>query len=79
MKEEEYNALVDMFESDGWKVFTTTLSEVYEGTLQSAPSAAETGDQWQILRGQLSQIQSILGYENFIKLSYEAQQEDNNG
>ncbi len=71
MEEKEYEVLVDMFASDGWKQFIGNISELEDAITKAAVDNAVMNDQWQYLRGQLHQLRSILGYEDFIKISWE--------
>ena len=76
MNEKDYNALLDMFVSDGWKLFAEEKTEQEKYATQGAVDGALTGDQWQYLRGWLHGLRAVLGYEDFVRLSYEAQKED---
>ena len=45
MTQEEYEVLVDMFTSEGWKYFTESLSDMESTLTTSAPGGAVTNDQ----------------------------------
>ena len=77
MEEKDYDALVDMFATDGWKFFVSSLTELEEVITKSAVDNADSNDKWQYCRGQTHQLRSILGYENFVKIAWtESQRED---
>lgn len=78
MNEKDYEALVDMFASPGWKYFISGVTELEEALTRGAVDHATTNETWQYLRGQLGQLRSILGYENFVELAWKQQQEDAN-
>ena len=71
MEEVEYENLVEMFASDGWKYFEKSVSDLEEAMTQEAPNGAITNDAWQYARGQIQQLRSIKGYENYVRLSWE--------
>lgn len=74
MKQHEYEALVDMFEGDGWKYFLNSVTELEDIITKAAADNAVTNDQWQYCRGQTHQLRSVIGYENYIKMSYDEQE-----
>jgi len=76
MSEDEYNILVSMFESEGWKLYTSQVEETEEAQTKGAVDGAPDNDSWQWLRGYLTCARGVLGYESFVRLSYEAQLED---
>lgn len=76
MTEKDYNSLVDMFESDGWKLYISEVEETEESATRGAVNTADTNDAWQFLRGWISCSRSTLGYENFVRLSYEEEQRE---
>ena len=76
MNENQYEALEDMFISEGWKIFIEDISVSENSLTQSAPTAAETSDQWHMLRGRILQLRNILGYENVVKASMEQEKEE---
>jgi hypothetical protein len=78
MEEKEFEELSEMFQSDGWKSFTSNLTELEETIMKVAPDNAVTGDQWQYCRGQVHQLRRIIGYRDFIELSWENQQAETN-
>lgn len=74
MTEEQYENLVDMFSSAGWKLFIEDKRAQGIAMLESAPQKADSNDKWQYCRGQIAEIQAILGFETFIRLSWEESQ-----
>lgn len=71
MDEKEYESLVDMFESDGWKLFISEIAESEEGLTRAAPDNCGTNEAWQYTRGRIHQLRSISGYETLIKVTQE--------
>jgi hypothetical protein len=76
MEEKDYNALVDMFASDGWKYFIESAEELERAITNGAADSAVTNEQWQYCRGQLHQLRSILGYADFVNHAWKDQQEN---
>lgn len=68
MDEKDFDAAMDMFASDGWKNFIEGVTDLESTLTQTAPDGALTNDQWQYARGQIHQLRSIIGYENYIKV-----------
>jgi hypothetical protein len=73
MTENDYNDYVSLFESDGWKLLIESISELERAITEGSVDNCPTNESWQYTRGQLHQLRSMLGYENFIKVSYENQ------
>lgn len=76
MTNEEYESYVDLFASDGWKMFIDNVEEVVTVMKEGAVDNAPTNETWQFLRGQITQMNNILGFESYIKLSYEQGEND---
>jgi hypothetical protein len=74
MQEKEYEALCDMFMSEGWKFFIKGITDLEENITQIAPDAADTNDKWQYARGKINQLRTTMGYEQWIKMCWEGQQ-----
>jgi len=72
---EEYEVYADLFENEGWKLFQTTVADAEEQMTKAAVDSAPMNDQWQFLRGQLTQLRSIAAFETFIKLTFEQAEE----
>ena len=71
MQEKDYEALCDMFTSEGWKLFMENITDLEQNVTQVAPDAADTNDKWQYARGKIHQLRNLMGFENFIKVSWE--------
>ena len=71
MDEQEYDALVDMWASTGWKSFITKITDLEKNFTDNAADTAVTGEQWQYTRGQIHQLRSILGFQQFVTMSWE--------
>jgi cell division septation protein DedD len=76
MNQEEYENLVDMFASKGWKQFISAVTDIEDALTRTSVDSAPQNDDWQYLRGQVHQMRSLIGYENFIKMSWEQQERD---
>tara|TARA_R110000851_G_scaffold228881_1_gene381506 strand:+ start:666 stop:938 length:273 start_codon:yes stop_codon:yes gene_type:complete len=74
MEQKEYEALENMFVSDGWKYFTESLDEIEKSLTTSAPEGAITNDQWQLARGRILQLRNILGFEDLVKFNQQQQE-----
>ena len=74
--EQAYESAVDMFATDGWKNFIEEVTNLESIVTNSAVDNALSNDQWQYCRGQVHQLRSIIGYEDFIKVSREARNAD---
>lgn len=73
---EKYEKLVDMFASDGWKLFLEEAANLEDALTKGAVDAADSNDKWQYARGQIHQLRSILGYENFLTQLRKQEEED---
>lgn len=76
MTEKEYEALNDMFASEGWSLFNDAAQKLLDVLINAAPDHADTNDKWQYARGQIQQIKSIVSYPTFIKATWEQELED---
>jgi hypothetical protein len=74
MEQREYEDLVDMFQTPGWKYFMKGTTELEDAIVKAAPDGALTNDQWQYARGEIRQLRSVIGYESYIKHGYEEQE-----
>jgi len=75
MQQEDYESLFEMFETEGWKIFIEMADTIYKAGLENAIDSVETGDQWLVLKGELSQLRRILNYEKYTKMVYENSKE----
>ncbi len=76
MDEKEYEALVEMFATDGWKMFINGSKELEKTFCEAAPTYADTNDKWQFARGQISQLRRIIGYEDYVIMTKEMESQD---
>ena len=65
--EKRYEALFEMFKTEGWKHFMKDITEFEEAVSSSTVDNAVTNDQWQYARGQIHQLRSIIGFENYTR------------
>jgi hypothetical protein len=77
----DYDDYCEMFSTAGWKAFVSSVTDKRENTLKAAPTGAATNDQWQFCRGMLDDMDTIIGFENYIhevwKQMVEWEKEDN--
>jgi hypothetical protein len=71
--QQEYEDLLEMFNKDGWKLYSEELSELYKDLKDSAHTQCKTNDEWQFRRGQLEALGRLITYEEFQKAGYEIQ------
>ena len=64
-KEKEFEELVEMFKTKGWKRFIQDTKDYEKLIQESSVDNAVTNDQWQYCRGQLHQLRSFIGYEGY--------------
>ncbi|RKZ67676.1 MAG: hypothetical protein DRQ48_09465 [Gammaproteobacteria bacterium] len=76
MLQEEYETYVDLFKTEGWKLFQESIVGAEEQLKNSSVDSAVTNDQWQFLRGQLTQLRNVAAFETFIKLTFEQSEKD---
>ncbi len=76
MEEKEFEALNDMFTSEGWIIFTQQIGDLTKLLVEAAPDSAVTNDQWQYRRGQVQQMRSVLGYEQYIREAQKQKEEE---
>lgn len=76
MEDKDFRALTDMFESDGWKIYQDEHTELEEFATKGAVDNAPDGDTWQYLRGRLHGLRAVIGYENYVRVSYQQQLDD---
>lgn len=73
MKEEEFNKYVEMFETDGWKMFKQQVIDAKQSLIEMAPTGCDTNDKWQYVRGQIQELGNIAAFEDYIHVSFENQ------
>lgn len=73
MKEEEFNKYVEMFETDGWKLFKEQVVDAKQSLTVAAPTACDTNEKWQFARGQIQELGNIAAYEDYIHVAFENQ------
>ncbi len=67
MQQKDFDNLFDMFGTEGWKFFTSSVQELHDAIVQAAADQADTNDKWQFCRGQVQQLRSILNYETVMR------------
>lgn len=73
MKEEEFNKYVEMFETDGWKLFKEQVIDAKQSLSAAAFTACDTNEKWQFARGQVQELGNIAAYEDYIHVAYQSQ------
>lgn len=62
----EFEEYEEMFQSNGWKKLHENATNQHKGIMDSAVAAAVSNDQWQFLRGQVTQLEQLLGFESYV-------------
>jgi len=65
----EFEQYEEMFGTDGWKKLMENAEDQHKNIMASAVAAAPTNDQWQFLRGQVTQLDQLLGFETYVTLT----------
>ncbi len=76
--EKAYEDNLEMFATAGWKTYVENATSYREFIMNAAHDHAVTNDMWQYARGEMSQLKSIIGLEDFIKMSWENQEQQEN-
>ena len=58
----ELDHLLSTFGTDGWHLFSQDVVGLHQSLTASAAADCDTNDKWQIRRGQLQMLETILGY-----------------
>ena len=64
--QKELEQYEEMFQTEGWKNLIKTGTIQHENIMGCAVAAAQTNDQWQFLRGQITQLDQLLGFEGYV-------------
>ena len=75
-QEKEYDNYCEMFGTVGWKEFIKGLTDIEEVVLKASIDSATINDQWQFLRGQITQIRTIKGFEAYVEALYQQMLDD---
>ena len=73
-EEKDFEDLVEMFKTNGWKKFIQDAKDYEKMVQESSVDNAVTGDQWQYCRGQLHQLRSFIAYEHLTMTIHEQQE-----
>ena len=71
-----YEDLLDMFQTDGWKQIMVDYGESLKSFQDNSDYDCQTNDEWQVRRGEMKQLRNLLGYESFIRSSYDGLKDD---
>lgn len=77
-QQKEFDDYSEMFGTEGWRTLIKGTTQMKQDIMDSSVAAAQTNDQWQFLRGQVSQLNAILGFENYIAAAQAASDEEDN-
>lgn len=69
--QKQFEALFEMFSSDGWKIFQEEVENQLKSFTESAPDVCSTNDLWQYTRGQIHKLRQIKGYQMFVEAQFE--------
>lgn len=76
MDQKTYEMLEELFLSEGYKYLIANLVDLESTLVSTAPDSAISNDYWQYLRGKIHTLRSVIGYEDYVKMSWKAQEED---
>lgn len=62
-----YDALITMFQSDGWRYLQEDYRESLESLLRHSDLDCLTNEAWHFRRGELNQLRNITSFEEFIR------------
>lgn len=71
LEQQEYEALLEMFNSKGWEIYSKQWEDTLKQMIKMAPDYCITNDTWQYQRGAIDQIKRVTGYEHFTRVSLE--------
>ena len=66
-KQQELEAYLDLFLHPGWKQFIDAYTEILKNSKDQAHTTCLTGDQWQFQRGAVTQLEELVGFEQYIR------------
>ena len=62
LRMEQLEALLDTFNTEGWKIFASDCNALGVALLRSAAHECDTGEKWMERRGRLLALEEVLGY-----------------
>ncbi len=65
-QKQQYEDFEEMFQTAGWKELMKLSNEMHKNIMDSAVNAAPSNDQWQFLRGQVTQLETLIQFEPYI-------------
>ena len=71
-----YEDLLTMFQTDGWKHLISDYTESLQSLQENSDYDCKTNDEWQFRRGEMQQLRNLIGFESFIRMSYEGMPHD---
>ena len=66
-----YDNLFEMFNTEGWKQFQEDAQVELKTSTETADLVCTTNEVWQYRRGELSKLRQLVGFETFVKQSYD--------
>lgn len=75
-QEKKFNALREMFNSEGWKYFQEEVEESLKTSVETAPDSCGTEAEWQFRRGEIFKLRQIKGYQTYIEVSEQYMEEE---
>jgi hypothetical protein len=76
--EKEYEALLGMFNSEGWKIFHKERTELLEAAKETAHNTCITNDDWQFRRGVIFALEQVVNYPAYTEAVREQQELEEN-
>jgi hypothetical protein len=69
--QQEYEDLLEMFNKDGWALYSKEIEDLYNDLKDTAHTQCTTNDKWQFRRGQLEALGRLITYEQFQNAGFE--------
>lgn len=78
-QEKEFNALFEMFDSDGWKLFHGEAKQQLALLKDNSWQTCGTGDLWLETRGMIKQLMAIVNYQAAIENQFDQMKKEDDG
>lgn len=67
LAQDYYEALIDMFATDGWKHFIQDQEDALEAMKDGAYIQCPDNDSWQVRRGEINSLAKLVNFEELIR------------
>lgn len=72
----DYEEYFEMFQTNGWIRFIKLQKEQLKNDKENAHRTHVSNDDWQNLRGHINLMERLIGFEDSVKLHYDALKEE---